>query len=450
MGTNGDASNATLAMLSALASVGATSCRTNLYPGAYLKGGTDWNTPTPESLDSFMSAALQYGVTPMVLFEYYAPQFLNSTGGFGSAGQWAAIGAAFAAYLGPNGTWARRVGAPASFGVTSFSAMNEPDLGAGFIPGGTPGAPAYAAALGGLARGVKSVSPLSTVFPGGFASVNAYGDCTLRGLAAHLAPLWSDGTLDGVDLHTYYDVEYAPMEGTFAHSAQANYDCLLAAAGVSRALAFATTEYNYKERLVNDSVAARGLLTGVWDQLGLSSLPPASAPQTLRAFVWNAFDTLASDADYGLAASPPTLDAYAPTQRGCAWALVAAILQLAGAQQGWQWDSADPRGSGTFRLSLSPSSGDADSAALLVVWQARPAWTNASDLHSFAIADLPAGAAQVSVFAWDGLREVLPISPPGASSVTIADLPGDETYMFLVQAEGGAAPAGKVYAACFG
>ena len=200
--------------------------------------------------------------------------------------------------LGPQWDVGAQSWCPASFGITSFSAINEPDIGDGFVPGGNPGPDAYAYALAGLSIGVQVCGTPSNrvVFPGGFASVNAYGDCTLRGLVPHLAPLWGNGSLDGIDLHTYYDVQYAPMEGTYAHSAQANYDCVVAAAGASsRPLSFATTEFNFKERLVDDAYAARGLLTGIWDQLGLSSLPSANStipqtPQTMRAFVWNAFD----------------------------------------------------------------------------------------------------------------------------------------------------------------
>jgi hypothetical protein len=205
------------------------------YPASYIKNGNNWSHPVPESMDEFMTAAAAAGVTPIILFEYYAPQFLNQSG-FGSYDQWFGIGAAFAKHLGPHGTWATSpaavaAGVPPGFGVTWYTAINEPDLGDGFTKG-EPGPAAYAAALAGLSAGVKSVLPDNgKVMPGGLASVNAYQDCTLRGLAAHLGPLWANGTLDGLDLHTYYDVQYAPMEDNFRHSAQANYDCVLAAAG---------------------------------------------------------------------------------------------------------------------------------------------------------------------------------------------------------------------------
>ena len=52
---------------------------------------------------------------------YYAPQYLNESG-FGSFDEWFGIGAAFAAHLRPNGTWATspaafEAGVPNGFGV---------------------------------------------------------------------------------------------------------------------------------------------------------------------------------------------------------------------------------------------------------------------------------------------------------------------------------------------
>jgi len=75
VGTNGGkVSNDTLAELDALKALGASSCRTNLYPGSYIKAPNHWDTPVPESMDEFMTAAMARGIRPVVLFEYYAPQ----------------------------------------------------------------------------------------------------------------------------------------------------------------------------------------------------------------------------------------------------------------------------------------------------------------------------------------------------------------------------------------
>ena len=197
VGTNGDASPPTLAMLNVLRGIGATACRTNLYPGSYIARGTVWSSPTPATLDAFMAAAMAAAVTPVLLFEYYA-EYVNTTG-FGTWDEWRGIGAAFAAYLMPGGGWASAHGAPSGFGVTTYAAINEPDGGAGFTRG-SPGPLNYTLALSGLAAGVASACPACSTGPGGFMSVNAHGDATLAGLGLHLAPLWNNGTLRFIDL----------------------------------------------------------------------------------------------------------------------------------------------------------------------------------------------------------------------------------------------------------
>lgn len=438
VGTNGAADAGVRAQLAALSIGGAGGgCRTNLYPGAYIRDGKDWDSPTPQVLDDFLALALAANVTPVVHFEYYAPDFLNASG-FGSRAQWAALGAAFASYLRPGGAWALAHGAPAGFGVTDFTAINEPDGGTGFVAGGQPGPDAYAAALAGLGEGVHGVAPGLRAFPGGFMSANANDDLTLRGLAAKLGPLWANGTLDGLDLHTYFDVQYAPMEGTHARSAQANFDGVLRAAGVAPAgsgVLFASTEFNYKERLVSEDDAARGLFTAVFDGVGV--VDGANAPVALRAFPWNVFNTNASDADYGMAVS---LAPFVPTPRGCAWLLAVALLRLGG---GWAVRGADPRGSGVLEL----ESGAGDAAALLVVWQDRRGWTNLPSFPSaVTVEGIPPAATSLRVFGFDGQRGAAVPLAPGQGSATVTGLEENNTWAVLCL--GPAAAPLRLPAAC--
>ena len=218
VGTNGVVGNDTLLQLDVLYRLGAGSCRTNLYPSSFLPslsdGALNWSAPDPTILDSFLGAALARNITPILLFEYYAQYY--PTLGFGTKDSWARIGVAFSRYAGPGGVWPIAHSAPSSWGVTVFTAINEPDGGSGnlsFLPGGAlPGPAAYVEALSGLSSGVKGVlGAAATVCPGGFMSVNAFDDPSLRGLGPFLAPLWNSGVLDCIDLHTYYDVQYAPM-----------------------------------------------------------------------------------------------------------------------------------------------------------------------------------------------------------------------------------------------
>ena len=426
VGTNGVVDVTTLAQLGVLQSLNVGGCRTNLYPGAYIHSGNNWSSPIPEGLAAFMSAAQAHGVTPIILFEYYAPDF-NAATGWGSFEEWRGVGAAFAAFLMPGGAWAQAHSAPAGYGVSVYTAVNEPDGGSGFVSGGSPGPAAYANGLAGLSAGVKAVCPACLVLPGGFMSANAHNDMTLQGLATELAPLWANGSLDGIDLHTYYDVQYAPMEGTFSRSAQADFDGIMAAAGLgSLQLPFYSTENNYKLRLVNESVAAAGFLTGAWDQMTVASAN--NAPLSAQQFPWNLFNTLSQDADYGM--SLALQPAWQPALRGCTWGLLAALLRLP-ASDAWAWESVDPRATGVARL-RSPDS-------LLVVWQNRPFWTTLPP-DEFTVSGLPTKTAVLRVYGWEGLRATLPV-PAGADSITVKGLRGGETLMFLAQPDGAPAPA---------
>jgi hypothetical protein len=277
-------------------------------------------------------------------------------------------------------------------------------------------------------------------------SVNAFGDATLRGLGTFLAPLWNNGTLDCIDLHTYYDVQYAPMAGTFAHSSQANYDAVIAANGITAPIGFHATEFNFKRRLVDEGAAAVGLLTGVWDQLGVSSSAKdaPAAPVGGLAFPWNLFDLNASDVDYGLAVSDAP---YIPTARGCAWGMVLGLLGSSGSPWGWAWSSADPRETGVYRLEPATSAAASALAAVpeqplcnsapgitpprtLVAWQDRAAWSTLAGSSTFKLTGLPPGASVVDVYAWDGWRSSV-VAPSGGGNVTVTGFPGNETYVFL-------------------
>lgn len=50
---------------------------------------------------------------------------------------------------------------------------------------------------------------------------------------------------------------------------------------------------------------------------------------------------------------------------------------------------------------------------------------------TFTVEDIPTGAEELSVYAWDGLRKSIPLN--GDSSITIRDLTPGETYMFFVE-----------------
>jgi hypothetical protein len=133
------------------------------------------------------------------------------------------------------------------------------------------------------------------------------------------------------------------MEGTYRSSAQANFDCVKKTNNVSNEqLRFTTTEFNYKERIVTEAHAATGLLTSIFDNIGVVNT--GGTPVADRTFPWNLFNTHATDLDYGMAVT--LLPEYKPTLRGCVLARTWTLLK----SQPWQWVSSDPRGTGVFEL----------------------------------------------------------------------------------------------------
>lgn len=396
--------------LPVLNALGFGQCRLNLYPDWYVPR-KQWDKPDPKAADAFVKMAYEHGVRPMILFEFY--YHYKGAMPFGTREQWRGVGRAFAERFRPNGTWARENGIT-NWGITIYSAWNEPDMSAFLdpqtkkVPDPTP----YLEAIRGLAEGVHEVDPSLEVIPGGFCSPN-WGDVwTLGGLGPLLAPLWNDGTLAGIDLHTYYDVEWAPMEGNYENSVQSNFDTVKKACGITNDILFYATEFNYKKRKVSEEEAARGLLTGIWDNLGVVG-NDGRRPVCRLAFPWNIFHTPGQDPEYGMSES---LAPWQPTARGKVLKLVAELTR------GMRFVSLDPRKSGVFVLE--------GGGKKLWVWQNRKAWTDRPG-PTFTLTDLPTGARVVEVYGWDGLRTTVPVTDPKAC--TIENLPGEETYMFLAK-----------------
>ena len=408
--TNGDTGEVCTRQLAALTQLGAGRCRINLYAGAYLVDN-DWNRPRPEVLDSVMEQMHAARITPMLLFEYYTHDGTEAKR-LGDRAQWQAIGHAFAARFQPGGTWATERGITDGFGLDLYTASNEPEPG-GFAAGKSPGPEPYLALLLGLADGVHAVGPALRVVPGGFMAANAWQDWSLRGLGTGLAPMLNDGTLAGLDLHTYADVQWAPMEGTYASSAQHNFDRVKMANGITREIEFFATEFNYKHRACPPEQAAAGLLTAIWDNLAVVGSDGRTLVTRL-AMPWNLFNLATEDAEFGLAT---TMQPYVPSQRG---EVVARVLTLT---RGLTLVAADPRRTGMIAL-RGPN-------RTMWVWQNRPGWTDRPG-PSVTLDGVPPGATAVTVHGWNGLRGTVPITP--GQPVLIKGLATGETSMFVVEA----------------
>ena len=376
-------------------------CRMNLYPANYWNG----SAPVPSGGDGTVLEAHTKGVIPMILFEDYA-----SYNDIGDYNKWFAIGQAFANRYHPNSAWLQSQGIT-NWGITIYTAINEPDNDNAIPKTGTN---SYYSALEGLADGVHSVDATLKVNPGGFMSENAYSDHTLRGYGTAIAPLWNNGKLDGIDLHTYNDISFAPITGSFSHSPQSDFDSVKSTCGITRDINFYATEFNFKKDAsqgIDENLAAKRLLTCIWANLGVVKNDGHAAASQF-AFVWNIFSTTTSDTLYGICTQ---LSPWTPTARGTTLQLVLSKTK------GMQFTSLDPKGRGEFILTGSGGS-------KMWVLQNLQFWSSIYGT-SYTVSGIPAGAKKLEVYGWDGLRQTITLS--GQTSYTVTGLNNSETYMFL-------------------
>ncbi len=290
--------------------------------------------------------------------------------------------------------------------MTVYTAINEPDVQA-TIP-----RQAYHDALAGLADGVHAVNKTLRVVPGGFATCNSHGDATLRGYGPAIADLLEHGQLDGIDLHTYYNVRWYPLTRGREFSAQTCFDRVKAAMHLKRDVNFYATEYNVSRDhgWTDPTLLARLFLTAIWDEMGVVHRD-RHASATVLAFPWNLGDTDRVDGPaYAMAA---TEDPWSPDSRA---KVLRNVLHLAGDMI---FVALDPKGSGTFELE--------GPRGHLYVWQDLPGWTDKPG--STWIVNVPQGGELAELWGFDGPRNVIPVQ---GRRLVIDHLAGNETYMLFV------------------
>jgi len=389
------------AKFTVLQQLGAAMCRVPLDARAYWDG----QKPTPEKADGVVLKAHRHGITPMFLFEYYT----RWHGDLGGYEKWFAIGQAFAERFRPNSSWLQSQGIR-DWGVTCYSAVNEPewrDNNPTPIPPGE-----YARALEGLADGAHSVERPLRVSPGGYQEVPLFQNRDPYVKA--VAPLFNQGKLHALDIHRYWDVDYVPMDKGFRFSLQAQFDEVKRQVGITADIHFYTTEMNFKKRKVTEDEAAQGFLTALWDALTVTG----NGGQRVSEFVlpWNIFHTTDRDEHYGLCTQ---LEPWTPTARGKVLQMVCRLTQ------GMEFVSCDPQGTGVSVL--------AGGGRKLWIWQNRPAWSSLAGTD-IELREIPADAARLEVYGWDGLRQTVLLSNQSSRKVT--GLPTGETLMFLATSFG--------------
>jgi hypothetical protein len=383
------------AKLKALRAAGLGMCRLPVSANDYDVQGT----ARPERLDRLVLLVHEHGLRPIFLFEYYT----RWNGELGGREKWDSIGRAFAERFRPNSPWLKSQGIT-DWGVVYYSAINEPMWQAN---NPTPIPPeAYAAALEGLADGVHAVDPTLKVNPGGYQEVPLF--MKKNPYVKSVAPLFNNGKLFALGIHRYWDVDYVPMKARYNYSLQSQFEQVKRDAGITADIAFYTDEMNFKKRKVTEEEAAAGMLTALWDALGVVGAKGQGVSQFV--FPWGLVHTTDRDENYGMCTQ---LDPWTPTARG------KVVRQVATLTRGMQIMAADPK-RGEIVL--------AGSGCKMWVWQNRQAWTDQPGTTR-RLNGLPPKARKLEVYAWDGLFQTVSLS--SQDTITIEGLREGETWMFL-------------------
>lgn len=286
-----------------------------------------------------MEAWEKHGVKNLMLLVEFYSKFIDEFG-IGTPSEWQKLGHDLAVHLGPGGTLAKQRGiSDPSFGVRLFTAFNEPDNNGDFGPNSTAGPQLYYDSLQGFATGVRmgcgeiGAQAACVVNPGGFMNAKAGGNYTMLGLCHGVANMWKAGLLNGIDMHTEFDVQFEPLFGTRDNSMQYRFDQMRSRCGLEDVpLQLFTTEFGFKVRNVTREYASRGLLTAIvdqWtvvneapgscsDQVGQGVLSGASGNAICTSAVrmsmpWNLFHTVEEDPEFGMAVSDAP---YQPSMKG--------------------------------------------------------------------------------------------------------------------------------------
>jgi hypothetical protein len=418
--------------MKALQISGTKICRINIYPRYYEGNGNAVHA----DIDTTVLRARKYGLRPYFLFNYYGMYWNRDKIKLGSKERWQNIGKNFATRYKPNSAWFKSQNI-ANWGVELWAAFNEPDLehfsklgnndwlwipATSADPNSAPDTfdGNYRDALEGFADGVHSASTRLKVINGGFMAQNAFRDYTCGGYATAIADLFNSGKLNGLNLHTYNDAQWAPLfsEGIANESsAYRQFREVKRASGIKSDPDFYTDEFNYKnperddgKSQVNDERTARNLLTMIWTNMGVVK-DDGKTPATQMLMLWSLFPV---ESTYTTAES---LDPYVPRLPAKTYSFVAKITN------DLKFSSLDPFGSGEFVMQSKTRK--------LWAWINAPGYSNKSGT-SYVVTNIPRTAKKLELFGWDGFngpRKTVTLK--GQSSVTFDNLATGETYMIL-------------------
>ena len=371
--------------------------------------------PSPERFETVIHHANQLGIRVYLYIEYRGDINRERISDF----DWHAVGRAFARHYGER--------------ISCFGILNEVDHVA------SPHTPAEVArAVGAFADGVHSVSQrllVSTPAIGGTPMEIARADAFLQALA----PLINGGRVNVLNLHSYHDSRpHKPHFSNLDHSSKwapsRNFLRAKAAGGITGPVRFMAGEFNYRNWDGEDDARARGFMTALWDQLmvvaaagseervGLFSAPynipdtrPGRQTTMARRFDWR------EDGSFD----------YEPNEKG---RVLAECVRLT---RGTRFIHCDPHDTGVAILK--------GNGRKVWVWQNRGAFSSLADARRIVISGIPEDAQSLSVRGHANLTgpaRSIPLTGAGRVQLNIADLPADQTLLFIADGDGPAKRGG--------
>ena len=386
-------------------------------------GVKQWNSfgsLSPENFDDIVNYAESKDINTYLYLEYRSDLDGGSIYDF----NWYNVGRTYAQHFGDR--------------VEAYGIINEPDH---VVSGNSPQEVAFA--LEKFADGVHSVNADYVVTSPGLGGTPMSIERTNDFLEA-IGPLFNDGTLQVLNLHSYHDIKPKPhysnidLSSDFAPSN--NFVRAKEVAGITENIDFIAGEFNYRNWNGTDEDRGVGFLTTFWDQLsvvgnggtddrvGLFSAPYTITGSGVRQTSMADSYSFESDGSYD----------WQPNEKG---QVLKETLTLT---QGMEFIHTDPQDKGILILKGNDRK--------MWVWHNRENFSSLHDDSVVRISGIPSDATGLAVYRWDSTADepYALIELDGQTSVSFNPddiLPLGQTYMLMANSDRDGGSVGSIDAA---
>ncbi|MGD1919605.1 MAG: Ig-like domain-containing protein, partial [Pleurocapsa sp.] len=385
-------------------------------------GPAQWNASgslSPENFDAVIDHANSKDVKIYLYLEYRSDLDGGSIDDF----DWYEVGRTYASYFGDR--------------VAAYGIINEPDniLSSVETPEG------IAAAVEQFADGVHSVNSNYVVTSPGVGGTPVSIETTDDYLKA-LAPLFNDGTLQALNLHSYQDSRPNPHYSSIDFSSQwapsRNFIRAKNIGGITANVNFLAGEFNYRNWQGTDEQRGIGFLTTLWAQLSVvgngginSRVGIFSSPFNITTAEPNRQTSMAESFSFGNDGSYT----WQPNEKG---QILEETLALT---QGMNFVYTDPLNKGLVILR-----GD---NRKMWVWDNREDFSNLANASAVKITGIPSDATGLAIYRWDSTASEphAIIELNGQTSIsfeTSEALSFGQTYMIVANSDNDGGNVGSI------